>query len=67
MKVTRFRHTGGEASSSHVDSSGQYTTYIFPAAPQASETRQMYKPERRAGFPVLASGAVSNLAELSRC
>jgi hypothetical protein len=63
MNATRFRRTGGEASSSHVDSSGQYTTYNFPD----SETRQMYKPERRAGFSVLASGEVSNLAALSRC
>ena len=66
MKVTRFRRTGGEALSSHVDSSGQYTTYIFSAAPTDSETRQMYRPERRAGLSVLASGEVINFAELSR-
>jgi hypothetical protein len=67
MKVTRFRHTGGEASSSHVVSSGQYTTYVFPTAPTGLETRQMYRPERRAGFSVFTSGEVSNLAELSIC
>ena len=66
MKVTRFRRTGGEASSSHVDSSGQYTTYIFPTARMDSETQQMYRPERRGGFSVLASGEVINLAALSR-
>ena len=67
MKVTRFRRTGGEASSSHVDSSGQYITYIFSTAPTDSETRQMYRPERRADLSVLASGEVINVAELLRC
>jgi hypothetical protein len=42
-------------------------TYIFPTAPTNSETRQMYRPERRTGFPVLASGEATNLAELPRC
>lgn len=69
MNVTRFRHTGGEASSFQVESSGQYTTYIFPPAPTDSETRQIYKPERRPGFPILVvtSGEVINLAELLKC
>lgn len=67
MKVTRFRRTGGEALSSHVDSSGQYTTYIFSTAPTDSETRQMYRPERRAGLSVLASGEAINFTELSGC
>ena len=67
MKVTRFRRTGGEASSSHVDSSGQYTTYIFSTSPTDSVTRQIYRPERRAGLSVFASGEVINFAELSRC
>ena len=66
MKATRFRRTGGEALSSHVDSSGQYTTYIFPTAPTDSETRQMYRPERRASFSVLVSGEVISLAALLR-
>ena len=67
IKVTRFRRTGGEASSSHVDSSGQYITYIFSAMPTEGETRQVYKPDRRAGFSVLVSGVSINLVALLRC